>query len=256
MMDNKFLNEILSALNEFLSSQGFVAEGETVGCFYNDKKSIKIFYDERNQQFVLQCADIAEGGSKGEYRNLSNWLFDDSHGSRDTAIIAEDFNLCLSEEMGIIKPKVKKSGDVALPSKAEVGATPGIEAFTQKFLALFPQYKDEYRDHVAKYGEYLYLDFLKNTAAVKLRELATDKSANKKQLVKYFDMLGEMYTDGDKTVSNVIVGVIIAGAFKDDIALFESCYEFMDECTYIKNAGKHILEIVRHNKKFAEALQA
>ena len=256
MMDNKFLNEILSALNEFLSSQGFVAEGDTDGCFSNDKKSIKIFYDEGKSQFVLQCADIVEGGSKGEYRKLSNWLFDDSHSSKDTATIADDFNLCLSEELGIIKPKTKRANDVSLPSKAEVGATPGVEAFTQRFLALFPQYKDAYKDHIALYGEFLYVDFLKSTAAVKLHELAADKNANKKQLAKYFDMLAEMYTDGDKTVSTVIIGIIIAGAFKDDSSLFESCYEFMDECPYIKNAGKHILEIVRHNKKFAEALQA
>lgn len=250
------MGEIVSALNEFLLSQGFVAEGDTIGCFKNDKKAIKILYDEGKKQFILQCADLAEDGSKGEYRNISNWLFDDNHSANDTKIIAEDFNLSLSQELGIIKPKAKRVGDVALPSKAEVGATPGIQAMTQKFLALFPQYKDTYKEHVAQNGEYLYVDFLKKTAAVKLHELAMNKSANKKQLIKYFDMLDEMYTDGDKTVSNVVVGVIIAGAFKDDISLFESCYEFMDECPYIKTAGKHILELVRHNKKFAEVLQA
>jgi len=255
-MDNKFLAEILSLLNEFLSLQGFVAEGNTVGYFKNDKKSIKIFYDEGKSQFVLQCADFSEDSVKGEYHIISSWLFDESHSSKDTTIIAEDFTLCLSEELGIVKSKVKKSGKVALPSKAELGETPGIEAFTQKFLALFPQYKDEYKNHVALYGEFLYLDFLKKTAVVKLHELAMDKSANKKQLAKYFIMLGEMYTDGDKTVSNVIVGVVIAGAFKDDLSLFESCYEFMDECPYIKNAGRHILALARNNKNFAEALQA
>jgi len=255
-MDSKFLDEIISALNEFLSSQGFVAEGNTSGCFKNDKKSIKIFYDEGKKQFVLQCADFSEDGIKGEYRCISSWLFDDSHSSNDTTIIAEDFTLCISEELGIVKSKAKKSGKVALPAKAELGETPGIEAFAQKFLALFPQYKDEYKNRVAQHGEFLYLDFFKKTAAVKLHELAMDKTNSKKQLAKYFDMLGEMYTDGDKTVSNVVVGVVIAGAFKDDLSLFESCYEFMDECPYIKNAGRHILALARNNKNFAEALQA
>ena len=114
--------------------------------------------------------------------------------------MAEDFADSLREIFGM-KKQVSNLKDVALPSKAASrGPTPNVEALAQRFLAIFPQYKDAYREHMAKYGEFLYQDFFARTAAVKLKELCADPKANKKQLEKFFDLLNEMYAEGDANV--------------------------------------------------------
>ena len=65
------------------------------------------------------------------------------------------------------------------------------------------------------------------------------------------DMLGKMYYEGDSTVSNVVIGVIIAGTFKDNVEEFDKCAELVSNYPYLCSAGKQILQCVKSNKKYA-----
>ena len=94
---------------------------------------------------------------------------------------------------------------------------------------------------------------MKKTAAVKLREIVD--SGNKKQIEKYFDMLGKMYYDGDSTVSNTVVGIVIAGAFRGNSELFMQQSDYMSDYPYLKSAGLEIINLYKKDKKFASALE-
>ena len=246
-MDKKFFDEIVSFMSKTIATYNFEPVAGEDYSFKGETKAFKILYDEK-KQFCLQVADVNEGEIEA-YNNKAAWLFDENHSNKDTLIIAEDFEETILKELGIKKQVVRSGSEVALPSKTVAGQAPNIEGFTQKALAIFPEFKDTYKEEVEKNGEYLYVDFLKKTFVPKFREVIA--AGNKKQISKIMDMLGKMYYEGDSTVSNVVVGVIIAGTFKDNPGEFDKCAELVSNYPYLCSAGKQILQCVKSNKKYA-----
>ena len=85
-------------MQPFLDEQGFKAQEN--GNFKNDKREIKIAYDEDRQMYVLSAADIGEEGD-GELKEIDAWLFDDSQNAKDAASVGVDFTATLRKNMGI-----------------------------------------------------------------------------------------------------------------------------------------------------------
>ncbi len=256
-MDNKYIKEVTSAMHEFMTGHGFTADHDS-STFKNDSKLYKVSYDEQKKTFSVSVASVIIDGDEGESKTISSWYFDEAnHGSKDTKYIAEDFIGAVAKDNGI---KIVASFDnsykeIELPKKAEEGAEPNIEAFTQKFLAVFPQYKDNYKETIAKYGSFLYVEFYKTYGIQKMRELMADESKNKKQLQKYFKMLGEMHYEGDGTVGDVICTVILAGSFYDDVAAFNAAADkYLEEFPFLKTAARAAVMQFKGNKKLRAAL--
>lgn len=247
------LKEIITNMQSFLGEYGFKPVEDELGRFANDKKDFVIRYDNAKKLFTLNIADVTDN-EIGEYKTASTWLFDDTHRADDTATIAKDFEDVLFKSLGLVRKKVNGVEEVQLPTKTLAGQTPGIEGFTQKFLTIFPQYKDAYKENVAEYGEFLYVEFFKNYGVEKLEELIADPQKNKKQLSKYFDMLGKMFEDGDSTVASVITTVIMAGTFLDKPQEFENFKDQLAEHKELFNASKHSIQIASKNKKLRLAL--
>ena len=246
-MEKKFFDEIVSFMSKTIATFNFVpVEGEEY-TFVGETKAFKIVYTD-NKQFCLQVANVSEGAI-GEYSDKASWLFDENHSSKDTLIIAEDFEDTLFKELGVKRQAAHSGAEISLPNKTVAGQTPNIENFTQKILAIFPEFKESYKEELEKNGEYLYIDFLKKTFIPKFRAVVA--SGNKKQISKIMDMLGKMYYEGDSTVSNVVVGVVIAGTFKDDAEAFDKCAEAIEDYPCLRSAGRQILQCVKKNKKYA-----
>lgn len=251
-MDQKAYETIIAGLESVFTAQNLTESPDAPGVYHNGSKAVKVAYDEERKLFKLYAADIAEG-QEVQFKELSAWLFDDTHNLRDAKAVAMDFEETLQELFGM-KKQVSTLRDVALPSKAASGATPNVEALAQRFLAIFPQYKDAYREHMAQYGEFLYQDFFSQTAAVKLRELAQDPQKNKKQLQKLFDVLNEMYAEGDANVSSTVTYTILGNAFGGDVEKFDSLKEYMEECPYLRQNGRAMLQCIKGNKKLQAGL--
>lgn len=246
-MNSQYLNEVIEKFSGFASQNDLQSVVDCKGEFVKDNVKFKIEYSQERKQFTFSYAEKGEE-TFGEFTELTAWLFDEeNHGSKDIDVIAEDFVESASVKLGIIK----KSGvkQVALPSKAEAGKTPGIEALTQKFLAVFPVYKEEYVAHVEKYNGFLPIEFFKTTAVPKLKELVDDTKA-KKQLTKYFQMLQDMFVDGDREVGNIICSVIIAGAFDGNTEKWVALYDgALKDCQYLRQSGKAAIEEYKRNTK-------
>lgn len=246
-MEKKYFNEIITFMSKTIATYGFTPVKDEEYTFKGETKAFRVTYDD-NKQFCLQVADVNEG-EIGIYSNKAAWLFDENHSAKDTLVIAEDFEEALLKELGVQRPLARAGGEVALPSKTAVGQAPNIEGLTQKLLSIFPEFKETYKEELAKNGEYLYVDFMSKTFVPKLRQVMA--GGNKKQIAKIMDMLGKMYYEGDSTVSNVVVGVLIAGTFKDDIESFTRCAASLDNYPYLKTAGMQILQSMKKNKKYA-----
>ena len=228
-MNTAALEVILQGIKPVLDEQGMKRQEGDEEIFLGDKYAVKVWYDEKPMMFKLDVATLEEG-QPVDFNTVSSWLFDDAHNERDAAAIAADFADSLSIAFGVKKAVVRQR-EISLPSKAAPGSTPGVEAFAQRFLTLFPQFKDTYKEDFAQYGEFLYENFFSKTAAVHLKALVAEK--NKKQLVKFFNMLDEFYVEGDYNVQSVITYTIIGGAFGDDLALFEEMQPYLTDAQHL-----------------------
>ena len=252
-MNITYLDEIINNLKEFMSQHDFTLNNN--GDFISDDRNFKVDYDDARKEFILLCAEPDTTGDKENYSEISAWYFDfDSHGPNDTKVIADDFIDIISSKLGLSKSDAKTKSQVALPSKAVTGQAPGIEAFTGKFLAMFPQYKDAYKEQVAEYGQFLPVHFYKKYGVEKLRELLV--AGNKKAIIKYFTMLEDMFIEGDKPVGNIICSVIIAGTFKGDSAEFEKVAEnYLKDLNYIKLSGRASVAEYKRNSKLRAVIE-
>ena len=241
-MELKILDKITADFGEFLKERGF---REYDGVYTLDTKSVKVEYNEDKRL----CSLLASEAGADNFTALSEWLVDERTSVNDAKSVVLDFSEATDKLIGI--KKVRTSEGVKLPQKAAAGETPNVEALCGKFLAVFPQYKETYKEHIAQNGAFLPITFFKATAVVELRKLL--EGGNPKALGKMMGMLSSMYAEGDREVGNIVAGVIIAGAIGTDKELLERALEAIDS-PYLKPAVKEIVAISAKNKNLKKVL--
>lgn len=209
-MDNRYYEKVIEEMQPFLDEQGFKAQEN--GNFKNDKREIKIAYDEGRQMYVLSAADIGEEGD-GELKEIDAWLFDDSQNAKDAASVGVDFTATLRKNMGIRLKRTADGSNVELPSFSKGGSVT-VTGFAKKMLDFFPALKDEYKNHIAVNGNFLYLNFFGEYLVPNIKQVMA--AGNKKQIKKLYDILGDMYVKGDKDTVNTVVAVLCAAAYNDE----------------------------------------
>ena len=109
------------------------------------------------------------------------------------------------------------------------------EAFANRFLTLFPAYKDAYKDCVAQYSGFLPEYFFSTYAAPHLANLI--KNGETKQFIKMVNMLDDFYVDGDNEVQSTITYSILGEMFRADATTVNS---FVDLCK-ANQVGSHLI---------------
>lgn len=238
-MNENALKIILDELEPVFASQKLVRQDGDDIVYSNKTHAVKIWYDEEKKLFMLDMA-VLNGDESVEFVNKSMYLFDSNHNDKDAKAIGGDFVDTLNHAFGVVRTR---TSSVDLPSKAAPGATPGEDAFCNRFLTLYPQYKDKYKADVEKYGDFLYERFFAETAAVKLRELV--KANDKKPIIKMLEMLDEFYVDGNYDVQSTITYTIIGGAFRGENELFERACGYMEtNAVHLLSPSKNMMEHV------------
>lgn len=255
-MNIQYLKEVCDVLSDVMKENGYSTDGQELGTFKGEFKTYKVAYTDDKKMFSVSVAP-AESES---FTEISSWFFDEAdHGTKDTACIGEDFleAICKDAGIAVVKAADGTTKEIALPEKAALGTEPGIEAFAQKFLAMFPQYKEPYKEMMAKYGEFMYVEFFKRYGIAKMNELMANEIANKKQLTKYWNMLGDMHYEGELVVSDVICAVILAGAFGKEPQKFDEAAEkYLADYPFLKSAGKTMVHDYKNNRKLRKMLEA
>lgn len=208
-MDNRYLENVIAEMKPFLDENGF---SELEGAFKSETKAVKVEYSDARQMFLLNIADIDES-EIGEYREISAWLFDDSQNAKDAVSVGMDFVVTLRKELGIKIKRVANTTEVELPTATKSGNIT-IAGFTKKMLDIFPTLKDEYKNHVATYGNFLYLNFYGDFLVKNFKKAFL--TASTKQLKKFVDVLRDGYVKGDRDTVNIVVALLCAASYKDD----------------------------------------
>lgn len=245
-MDNRYLQNVIDEMQPFFDENGFKLEGEV---YKNDKKAVSVEYNDDRQTYVLKTADIAEDGSY-ELCEANAWLFDDTQNAKDAESVGIDFTSTLRAELGIKHTRSISNASVDLPTVSKNG-TYNVTAFTKKMLDIFPTLKEDYKAHVAVYGNFLYLNFFGEKLVQQIKAVLLEN--NKKNVKKLFDALQNGYLQGDRDTVNAIVAVVAAACVNDETVKANVLTALADNKHFADSVTQFIPVIV-NNKKLKGAL--
>lgn len=244
-MDKKYFDSIFGEMNEFFAENGFTKKDDV---FANEQKSVKIDFDENRKMFYLCIADV-NGEEIGAYTEINAWLFDDGHNEKDAAAIGIDFVNSLRKELGI-KTTRSINGIIDLPTAAKDGAV-NVSAFCKKILDVFPALKDEYKNHISVYGNFLYLNFYGEHLIPRMIRLFEEGS--KKQIKKFYDVLEDAYIKGDRDTVNTVVIILAASAYNNK-KVTDAIKEMLNDNKHFLTSFEMQIPFFANNTKLKNAL--
>lgn len=244
-MDNRYFENVIKELEPFFAENGIT---EKDGVFVSENKAISINYDEQRQMYTLSVADITDGNI-AEYSEINSWLFDDSQNAKDAASVGIDFANSLRKEFGIKHTRLANA-NVELPTAVK-GDVMNISGFAKKMLDIFPALKDEYKNHIAVYGNFLYLNFFGEFLVPRLVRLFEE--GTKKQIKKFYDVAEDAYVKGDKDTVNTLICVLAAAAYKNE-KVTNAIKEMLCENAHFLNSFENFVPAFSKNKKLLSAL--
>ncbi len=244
-MDNRYYDNVVTQMKELLNENGFKS---VEGGFANSDLRVSVEYSEEKQTYSLMLAKSNEDGSFAEPENVNSWLFDDSQTAKDAESVGIDFANSLKKALGIKHTRVTNAIDLPTVNKSGVM---DISGFTKKMLDVFPTLKEEYKNHIAEYGCFLYLNFFGEKLVPLLTELF--ESGSKKQIKKLYDVLGDTYVKGDKETVNVMIAVLSAAGYQNEKSTF-SIEEMLAENSHFLQGFKNFAAQFAASKKLQGAL--
>ena len=246
-MDNRYFENVIKEMQPFFDQNGFK---EIDGVYKSDKKVASVEYNDERQMYILKTADIAEDGSY-ELAEANAWLFDDSQNAKDAEAVGIDFTSTLKAELGIKHTRSATAASaVDLPTASKDGAY-NVTAFTKKMLDVFPVLKDEYKAHVARYGNFLYLNFFGEKLVPQIKAVILEN--NKKNVKKLFDVFHNAYLQGDRDTVHTVVAVIAAACVGDD-QVKENVIAALGENKHFIDSLTQFIPVISSNKKLSAAL--
>ena len=207
-MDNRYYDNVIAEMKPFLDEHGFKALDDG---FANDNKKSAVVYNDEKQTYSLLVATKDEEGNFGEMSAINTWLFDDSQNAKDAESVGIDFTVSLRKELGV--KLARKNFDVELPSATKDGAMT-VTGFTKKMLDVFPVLKDDYKEHIATYGNFLYINFFGEKLVPQLKNLFSN--GTKKQIKKLYDVFEDANVKGDKDTVNIMIALLAAASYNDE----------------------------------------
>ncbi len=244
-MDNRYYDHVIAEMKPFLDEHGFKALDDG---FVNDNKKIAVVYNDEKQTYSLLVSTKDEEGNFGEMNTINTWLFDDSQNAKDAMSVGIDFTVSLRKELGV--KITRKNIDVELPSATKDGAMT-VTGFTKKMLDVFPVLKDDYKEHIATYGNFLYINFFGEKLVPQLKNLFS--TGTKKQIKKLYDVYEDAYVKGGKDTINIMIALLAAASYNDEKCK-DAIEQMLADNSHFLQSYKNFAVKLPHSKKLFNAL--
>lgn len=198
--------------------------------FVGEKGIYRVKYDEQSKIMAFECTYDLES-SEPEFNTISRSLFDtETYNERDIKSLSNEIG---DELSSLFKTKKQVNLDKVKMPKAvsRTKAKNGIisydtDSLANRFGTLYPEFKDEIKKNLVKYGEFLPETFFAEFGTAKVLDVIENGSTDERK--KLFKMLNEVYEDGTNEVQDII-GVTILGEMKNDPKLMAVADEYMIE---------------------------
>lgn len=240
------------------SSQLPVEINENMYYMYMDGKAGTAIVEYNSDEKKIKLLGSADEKAKpDDCKQLSLWLLDTSlHDEKDVHSVANDF--ADSMEKAFAKAKTKNISDVKLPhSVSKNQAKSGVanydtQTLANRFVMIYPEYKDALKQNLLDYGEFLAVDFSEKYIVPKMLDVL--QNGNKLQQKKLFGMLNDIYEDGLNEVQDII-SVVIMSRMDNNEKYLAIADEYMSD--YMKPTIHHINKIMASSKgeKYREKMK-
>ncbi len=201
--------------------------GASTIAYNGSKGAVKIEFFEGKISLLCSAASIADAVD-ADFKKATTSLFDvDTVDSKDIKYIVSEFTDCITDTYGKKEKTAKKLPTPVSKSAAKSGTVYyDLVTLGSRFVVIYPELKEYYRQNIEKYGEFLADEFFTKYGNAKMRE--TVRRNDPIQMRKLFNMLNEVYNDGTNQTQSVIV-VTILGSLHDDEQLLANCVDYMGE---------------------------
>lgn len=248
--------EIAKALTDVNNELSFRQMGadDTSMTFSGEKGIYRLVHDSESNILQLEVS-YEDNGDKTEYSTISKSLFDletiDARDIKSTSNeLIDELERMFKVRKQVNLDKVKMPKSVSR-TKAKNGIVSyDIDSLANRFGTLYPEFKDEIKANVVKYGEFLPEDFFINHGNQKVLDVI--QNGTKAEQKKLFKMLGEVFEDGVNDVQDVIA-VTILGEMKNDKKMMAVADEYMSE--YMAGAVHEVNKITAKKNRYTKRLK-
>lgn len=230
----KAFNLIVDKVNEELTKLGYEKQkvatendNELVALFTSQNVAYSVVYYKDKQQMVLRSCPMTEEGPDNEWKTLATWLYDETTATqKDAESIANDFVEGVSGTVAI-----KRAKQVKQKKKKDDDGTADPKFLAKRFVAFFPELRDEIRNEEDCYFPFRGATFAKEKIAPKVSMYV--KRASKTELEKFATLFNVQYGNGDVDTRSIITIVILNELENEE---YEALSEYFD--ADLKKAGK------------------
>lgn len=187
--------------------------------YSGEKGKIRILFNDNKIRLLLGEKD-AKSTDDSDYTLLGSYLLIlDEYEIRDVKSIVNEIIENITEELTPKKIAKRQQNIKAQATVSRAAVKNGSLLYDPATLALrlatlYPQLKEEYKEHLAVYDEFLCEDFFMNH--VNPLVFDTIKENNPQRMKKLFGIINEIFDDGTNEVQDVIIVTMLSSYDYDD----------------------------------------
>ena len=191
-------------------------ETATVIDFTSEKGRARFVFNQDRVHLMFGAKD-AELSDDSSFNLDTTYLFVlEEYGEKDLKSLINEISEYMTDTYLVKKKENTKMKAPATVSKA--AARSGAMAYdpitlASKLAGMFPDLKDEIKNNINTYGEFLCEDFFVNHGNRYVMDVI--RSNNPQQMKKLFNILGEVYEDGTNEVQSLIAVTVLGGINND-----------------------------------------
>ncbi|MBQ7688385.1 MAG: hypothetical protein IJT27_04115 [Clostridia bacterium] len=197
--------------------------------FAGSKGRLRLVYSGDRIHLLSGAVDV-DVSDDTAFNLDSTFLFVASeYDERDLKSLVNEINEYLEDAYKAKKQIVSKSKAPQTVSKA--AAKSGALAYdpitlASKLAGMFPELKDDIKENMDAYGEFLCEDFFVNHANEKV--MGVIRENNPQRMKKLFNILGEIYEDGTNEVQSLIA-VTVLGPINNEPTIIQRILPYLSD---------------------------
>ncbi len=203
--------------------------GKSVVMYRGERGRIRIEYD--NGKLGLFCAKENEADTPDDDMNRASLsLLDlESFNEKDIKYICQEYNETFEK---LFSHKPAHSGKKAPTPVSRTQAKSGALAYDantlgSRFTTIYPELRDEYKNNLEAYGEFLAEDFF--TKYGNKLVVDTIRENNSVKMRKLFKLLNDIYEDGTNDTQSLVAVTILGCSLADNPELVDNAKEYFSD---------------------------
>ena len=252
----QIFNSIDRNLTQTNNNLGFkkVSEEENSVSYACDLGAYRLVFDPSASILTFECS-YENNGAETEYNTIARNLLEiENADDRDIKSISNEMIDEVERMYKVKQPvnldKVKMPKSVSRTKAKNGSISYDVDSLANRFGALYPEYKNEIKQNVVDYGEFLPETFFLEHGNEKVLDVIKNGTAAEQK--RLFKMLGEVFEDGTNEVQDVIA-VTILGEMKNDPDMMAVADTYMDE--YMAGPVHEVNKITAKNNKYTKKLK-